>query len=297
MLQLRFKDASRKSLWLVEQRYSIGSGAECTLTIADRRLHSHHADLFLDGDVGMIRNLMGDSEVRVNGIPVSDSHPIAHGDVLCLGMTELNVVDPKRHTQEQEAAKRASQLEGQWVLKPMSRALGERQYVVDKTAVLGRARECDISLGVAHLSRRHARLTVTDRGLKVEDLDSANGTYVNGQRIKEAVLRPGDQLSFDAIQFQISGPQLDLDATTVRPIISVQQTKKSPGQPVPAKTTKLTPSGRSDTPIGTPVNGAREAATAANKSTSGGGAPIGVILGVVVVLAMGVAAYLFLGKG
>lgn len=228
MLQLQFKDASRKTLWLVEQSYTIGSSAQCTLTIADVRLKPHHADLLLDGDVGQIRNLHGDNQIRVNGIPVSDSHPIAHGDRLILGMTELAVIDPKRHTMETEAAERAAKAEGHWVLKPMSRALGERQYVVNETAVIGRARECDISLGVAHLSRRHARLTVTERGLRVDDLDSANGTFVNGQRIKTAVLKPGDQLSFDAIQFQINGPQVDLDVTTVRPVISIQQAKSQP---------------------------------------------------------------------
>lgn len=244
MLQLLFKDASRKTLWLVEPRYTIGSDAGCTLPVSDTRLKAQHAVLQLNGDVGLITNLVGDTEIRVNGIPVSGSHKLVHGDTLGLGLTELMVVDRKRHTQKHQISEPPENPE-HWQLIPSSRALGTRDYTIAESALVGRARDCDISLGVAHLSRHHARLTVTERGLKVEDLDSANGTFVNGQRIKTAVMKPGDQLSFDTVKFKIVGPQTNLDVTTVRPVISVPTPK--PAASGIAKSHRPTGS-RDDTP-------------------------------------------------
>lgn len=49
--------------------------------------------------------------------------------------------------------------------------------------VIGRSDECDIKLDGLQISNRHARLLVTNAGIFVEDLNSTNGIYLNGQRI------------------------------------------------------------------------------------------------------------------
>ncbi len=53
--------------------------------------------------------------------------------------------------------------------------IGDRQ-----TVLIGRAPECDVILASPEVSSRHARLTRTPQGWVIEDLDSANGTEVNG---------------------------------------------------------------------------------------------------------------------
>lgn len=54
------------------------------------------------------------------------------------------------------------------------------------------------------ISRRHALLEVTDSGLRLSDLGSANGTFVNGARISEPVeLVVGDRVIFDRIPFRV----------------------------------------------------------------------------------------------
>ncbi len=59
--------------------------------------------------------------------------------------------------------------------------------------VVGRGRDCNIVLPSENVSRRHARLTLDQRGLSVEDLASANGVRVNESRIDAATaLKPGD---------------------------------------------------------------------------------------------------------
>jgi pSer/pThr/pTyr-binding forkhead associated (FHA) protein len=53
---------------------------------------------------------------------------------------------------------------------------------VEAGAVLGRASECEVRLGDPLVSRRHARVLTSELGAGIEDLDSANGVYVNARR-------------------------------------------------------------------------------------------------------------------
>jgi hypothetical protein len=63
--------------------------------------------------------------------------------------------------------------------------------------LIGRDPACDISFGDSAISRRHARLTRMGRAWVLSDLDSLNGTYVNGRPITTAtVLARHDQLRF-----------------------------------------------------------------------------------------------------
>jgi ABC transport system ATP-binding/permease protein len=69
---------------------------------------------------------------------------------------------------------------------------------------LGRTARADFIVTAAMVSRLHCRLTA-DRSdqLVVEDLDSTNGTLVNGRRVKRSLLRAGDRLKVGRIEFVI----------------------------------------------------------------------------------------------
>jgi predicted component of type VI protein secretion system len=78
-----------------------------------------------------------------------------------------------------------------------------RSYHLLSPTLIGRAPECDITINATGLSRRHARLRPTGDGLAIEDLRSANGTFVNGQRIATATARVGDEVAFDQLRFRV----------------------------------------------------------------------------------------------
>jgi pSer/pThr/pTyr-binding forkhead associated (FHA) protein len=50
---------------------------------------------------------------------------------------------------------------------------------------------------------------VTVDGLFVEDLGSANGSFVNGKRVRQSKLEPGDELKLDTVRFLIQAPGMD----------------------------------------------------------------------------------------
>ena len=59
----------------------------------------------------------------------------------------------------------------------------QKSFATSQRLVVGRGEECDIRLDGLLISNRHAAVALTASGLQLEDLNSTNGTYVNGQRI------------------------------------------------------------------------------------------------------------------
>lgn len=73
--------------------------------------------------------------------------------------------------------------------------------------VLGRRKDCDLRIPLDSISRRHCRLTNQKDILKIRDLNSRNGTFLNGQMVEETNVSPGDKLSLGPITFvfQLNG--------------------------------------------------------------------------------------------
>jgi hypothetical protein len=76
---------------------------------------------------------------------------------------------------------------------------GGRHVIERRAVVLGRSRDCDIVLDDRSVSRRHAELVRHGDGFLLRDLDSTNGSAVNGKRIREAAVRPGDDITIGTV--------------------------------------------------------------------------------------------------
>lgn len=87
---------------------------------------------------------------------------------------------------------------------------GQRWKIAPELMV-GREADCDIIIPLRQVSRHHARVYLSPEGAIVEDLDSKNGTYVNGHRIQAlTALDDGDELQISMAQHFI---YLSSDAT------------------------------------------------------------------------------------
>jgi hypothetical protein len=69
--------------------------------------------------------------------------------------------------------------------------------------LLGRHHACDVVLDEPSVSRQHARLVFRDGSWVLQDLESTNGTIVNGSLVGRCALRPGDQLVFGYARLRI----------------------------------------------------------------------------------------------
>lgn len=68
---------------------------------------------------------------------------------------------------------------------------------------VGRAPRADFVVEAPLVSRLHCRLTLQSDGLLVEDLESTNGTFVNGERVTKLVMRSGDALRVGRMEFSV----------------------------------------------------------------------------------------------
>ncbi len=69
-------------------------------------------------------------------------------------------------------------------------------YGFDRSATIGRGDDNDVVLADPSVSRAHAEIETDAAGPLVRDLDSTNGTAVNGRRVRAERLHDGDELSF-----------------------------------------------------------------------------------------------------
>ncbi len=60
--------------------------------------------------------------------------------------------------------------------------------------IVGREAGCDLRIEHPTVSARHARILLTKKGLVIEDLSSANGTFVDGERIRQKRIKPGEDV-------------------------------------------------------------------------------------------------------
>jgi pSer/pThr/pTyr-binding forkhead associated (FHA) protein len=69
---------------------------------------------------------------------------------------------------------------------------------------IGRAPRADFIVEAGLVSRLHCRLTALPSGeLEVQDLESTNGTFVNGHRVTRATLRQGDKLGVGRMELTV----------------------------------------------------------------------------------------------
>lgn len=87
--------------------------------------------------------------------------------------------------------------------------------VHSKAVVLGRREDCDLCIPLHVVSRRHCQLSQELNSLKVRDLKSSNGTYVNGTKVQgEADAKAGDHIQIGPLTFtlQIDGQPSEISA-------------------------------------------------------------------------------------
>jgi pSer/pThr/pTyr-binding forkhead associated (FHA) protein len=90
-----------------------------------------------------------------------------------------------------------------WILRTIGDDPPDRTFrlLPGGTRTLGRSTGADFIVDAALVSRVHCRLTaLPDGALEVQDLDSTNGTFVNGQRIANTRLTSGDRLQVGRVE-------------------------------------------------------------------------------------------------
>src|SRR5690349_21799196 len=88
----------------------------------------------------------------------------------------------------------------------------EREVTLSGDTIIGRAEGCDLVLAEGGVSRQHAKMTLKGESVVVEDTGSANGTYIEGQRVgAPTIVPPGKTLQIGDYELRVKaggGPSL-----------------------------------------------------------------------------------------
>ncbi|MBA53635.1 MAG: FHA domain-containing protein [Pseudomonadales bacterium] len=202
MLKLQFKDQRQPPIWLVESVTTIGSDPKNHIVIKEDGVEAQHAEIRKEGDALYLSDLGSYQGTTVNGSKIKANFQLRSGDAIKLAGVELLIVDPQPGAEKKEPVAARSD----WSIMALSGPLKGKSIPIHGSMVFGRSNTCDIQINDAHMSRRHAEINLKGGVLRLVDLQSSNGTCVNGKTIGEQVLKPGDKISFDHLTFLVAGP-------------------------------------------------------------------------------------------
>ena len=157
----------------------LGRGSDAGIRLPSLQVSRRHAQLDCSGGQCRLVDLQSSNGTFVNDRRVNEA-VLSSGDRLRFGDLELRYTGPERHADPGRTG-------GLWL-----EIDGVRYPIRPEGMTIGRASDLDLHLAGEQVSRRHARIELRAGGAEIEDLDSANGTQVNGRPVHRHTLRDGD---------------------------------------------------------------------------------------------------------
>jgi pSer/pThr/pTyr-binding forkhead associated (FHA) protein len=219
-MKLLFPAGEHEPVELKDGETVVGAAPECQIMLAAPGIASRHCALLVRGEQAAVRALDAASVVVLNGKQISADAAFKAGDLLLFGKVGCRVVASDRQApapMKRAAPSAADEDNGRtrvraalpkYVMRGVSGPTFGKTFGVVGTLTLGRSAECDISIPSDEISRHHAKLQVVPDGVMVEDLGSANGTFINNQRVHGGTLmKAGDELRLDTVRFMLMSPE------------------------------------------------------------------------------------------
>jgi len=213
-MKLLFPNGEHAQVMLNDGVSRIGSAADCQVVLDLPGIEARHCEIELNGMEARVRPLDG-AAVSVNGAQVSGEVEIRAGDRMALAEVQLRLAGVERAAApapraaapvDDTGATRLRMALPKYILRGVSGAAFGKTFPVGKEMIIGRQQDSDIPIPAEEISRHHAKVKPTADGLMVEDMGSANGTYINGKRVQQGVLKAGDELRLDSIRFMLIAP-------------------------------------------------------------------------------------------
>jgi pSer/pThr/pTyr-binding forkhead associated (FHA) protein len=218
MLKIQYCDRRQESVWLVDSKFTIGQNSDNSMVIDSSGVSDYHAEIYSENNQLSIKPL-STNITKVNQKQIHNPTLLKPGDIIAIAEIELEIIDPQAN-QIPISKTTTDNSQTQWKLRSTASWMEGKNIAVKSRMVIGRESNCDIPIPIEHLSRKHAELFFEGNQLYIKDLNSSNGTYLNGKKISKAKLNPGDKIKLDVVSFEIIGPEHDPNKTIIRTLPS-----------------------------------------------------------------------------
>jgi pSer/pThr/pTyr-binding forkhead associated (FHA) protein len=212
-MHLIFAGGEHAPFMLPEGVTSIGAAADADVVLTQPGIAPVHARIERRGTRVQVQPCA--EPVRLNSRSLREAMVLKSGDTLEFASVRCRVI--KDQAESGDRSTRIRSTVPRYVLRGVSGPTFGRNFGIDGTITLGRQADCEVCIPLGEISRKHARLKPIANGVLVEDLDSANGTYINGKRIRGGVLKPGDELALDTVRFMLLAPAAGTASTAASP--------------------------------------------------------------------------------
>jgi pSer/pThr/pTyr-binding forkhead associated (FHA) protein len=221
-MRLHFPNKEHADLLTAPGDTSIGAASDNVIVLTRPGIAAHHASLHV-GDRGYVLSVIDSAaRVHVNARPVREKAILRLGDVVSLDTLQF-ILKPDRDASIRtdvpaapvttmrggdEVSTRARGGPPKAVLRGVSGSYFGKIVPLRGKLTIGRGSDCDVVLDEPEMSKRHAMIENSGDLILLRDLGSANGTFVNGVQVRNAILHPDDQIAFDHNRFLLEAPGL-----------------------------------------------------------------------------------------
>lgn len=138
--------------------------------------------------------------VHVNGREVRRMAMLRVGDAIYVDGVEMRLVGATPPASPDALLAQVADATGdpRVVLRGVGGQYHGRSFTLEQPRLVGRSQDADIRIDDPAFADRHARLELVGDDIVLRDLGSVDGSLVNGEQVRDALLRPGDQVVFDA---------------------------------------------------------------------------------------------------
>ncbi|MEO5622184.1 MAG: FHA domain-containing protein [Dokdonella sp.] len=213
-MRLSFANGEHADFLLEGGAASLGNASGNTLVLAGPDIAAQHARLTEDRRGVVLEVLDPAARTHVNARPVREKALLRCGDVLCLGKVTITLKADRDDLIEtsippESVPPATAQSPSRVILRGVSGSHFGRTIAVNHRIVVGSGADCGLVMEEGQIVSRHASIENVDESIYLRNIGGArNGSMVNGVRVTDAIVYPGDQVAFERNYFIVEAPGL-----------------------------------------------------------------------------------------
>ncbi len=196
-LLVTYPDGSNKKFSLSKGELLIGRDSDNDVILTSPAVSRRHARIYMWDSQVFIEDLGSSNGIFVQGRRINEAALVKPGEPIHIGEFTLNVI----YSDEEESEEKPARFYLKGLTPPFR---GEVIPLEEDEIFVGRVDENHIVITHNSISRRHSviKIDMSQEIVKISDLESSNGTFVDGKRIKDAILQNGNIVRFGDVEFE-----------------------------------------------------------------------------------------------